>query len=293
MCEQVDQERVWPKSYFKQLFLPDTAEAGAYREPFEWIDLNKFSAVRDGIWFTANQLVCRPGEVELTVAWMPMRGPVLGSEDMQFEPCLLTYAPGQRVVPFTMGGVPLLWDLEDQFIRSGPDPGPEVEREVFPWLYVVDQQMLRVRRDYAEAHLSQACLDYAFRATEAGYDWYMGDGSWSPLVYECFEALWPVWNRKEKRKVHPALEQGAEMEILEENVEEEKALLDFQDLGCSATLDAYELTAYLERCAGHYLKSSGLSWREMEGNLIGRELILKEREKQFYEQQTRLEESQL
>ncbi len=89
---------------------------------------------------------------------------------------------GDRLVPITLGDEEWLFDIKDKALRLKPVPEGE-GMPLIPQVIIYPNDVMRMEKEFAEAHYSKEALDYATKDGDF-YFWYYPDGSASPVVFE-------------------------------------------------------------------------------------------------------------
>ncbi len=88
----------------------------------------------------------------------------------------------ERLLSFTLGEETLYWDTFDEAFRMKVLPEGE-PKALIPKVYLYDNDVLAMDKEYAEKHYSELALSYA-TLHNGMYCWFYPDGSASPIVWE-------------------------------------------------------------------------------------------------------------
>ena len=131
--------------------------------------------------YTPTKIECYSDRVEFTVE--VLNTPTGEVTTDVIEVTATAKLTGERLVPLEIDGRELFWDTVDMAVRRKVMPEGEAI-EIAPPIHMYRNEVLTIKRDFAEKYLSYEALSYAILQDDDRYIWYYPDGSCSPAVLE-------------------------------------------------------------------------------------------------------------
>lgn len=97
-------------------------------------------------------------------------------------------------------GMEFFWDYRDHCLRCGAEYDETKVFEVNKWFHIIDKEVVRVEKKYAELNLTPVCIEYAYGEENGCYLWNISDFSALPVIVELYRLIldceeWTDWDK--------------------------------------------------------------------------------------------------